>query len=45
MWAKDLKNYSVIETFSIEKMDLSAYLRYVYNTICVYADIFTEVIH
>jgi len=42
MWAKDFKNYSLVETFSIEK---SVHLRYVCNTISVYADVVTKVIH
>lgn len=39
MWAKDFKSYSLIETFSIQKMDLSVF------EMCVYADVFTKVIH
>lgn len=45
IWAKDFQNSSLIETLSTEEMDLSVYLRYVYNTISVYADVFTTVIN
>lgn len=45
IWVKDFQDYSLIETFSTEEMDLSAYLRYGYNAISVYADVFTTVIN
>lgn len=45
MRSKDFKSCSLIETFSLEKMDLSAYVRYVSNTVSVCAHAFTEVTH